>query len=162
MSIEWFEVAAVAAPFTTLAAALGTVWLQQQGEPGRELRNQRRDVYVRLLQHVGNTGTRVHTLIGTVWKKRDRMLDLRVDFQSIAAELELVGPAPVVNALTAYTDRLAQIDWDRVLREAKAPGGDMPDAVLFDRAHKDVMGTEIATLRHEMKRALEIPAERSS
>jgi len=97
------EVVAVVAPMSTLAGALGGVWLTQRYQHGRELRDAKRVAYVRWVQFAENLGTwpfQPGADFGNFLQGlHDRM-----------AELDLVASPKVRRAVRAYFDALEPVN----------------------------------------------------
>lgn len=88
------EAAAIIGPITTLAGALGGVWLTLRYQRSRELRDARRDAYSRWMQFVEN----LPILSVTPGLSPVRQLNDR------RAELDLLGSPKVRRAVRSYID----------------------------------------------------------
>lgn len=97
------EIAAVVGPVTTLAGALGGVWLTLRYQHGRERRDAKRDAYVRWVQFAENLGT---------WSFQPGATfgDFLQGLQDRMAELDLVGSPKVRQAVRDYLDALAPVN----------------------------------------------------
>ncbi|SRR6266487_903379 len=101
------EVVAIVGPITTLAGALGGVWLTLGYQRGRERRDAKRDAYVRWVQFAENLPT-------WPFQPRAHFADFTQVLQDRMAELDLVGSPKVrqavrdyINALTPANQQLA-------------------------------------------------------
>jgi hypothetical protein len=89
------EIAAIIGPITTLAGALGSVWLTLRHQRSRERRDAKRDAYVRWAQFAENLGT---------WslKPGAHFGDFLQALRDRMAELDLVASRKVRKAVWDY------------------------------------------------------------
>ncbi len=97
------EVAAVVGPITTLAGALGGVWLTLRYQHGRELRDAKRDAYIRWVQFAENLGT-------WVFQPGAHFGDFLQGLHDRMAELDLVGSSEVRQAVRDYLNALEPVN----------------------------------------------------
>jgi hypothetical protein len=89
------EVVTVVGPVTTLAGALGGVWLTLRYQRGRERRDAKRIAYVQWVQFAENLGA-------WVFQPGADLGSFIHDLQDRMAELDLVGSRKVRQAVRAY------------------------------------------------------------
>jgi hypothetical protein len=136
------EIAAVVGPVTTLAGALGGVWLTQRYQRDQELRDAKRAAYVRWVQFAENLGT-------WAFQPGAHFGDFLQGLHDRMAELDLVASRKVRQAVQAYLDALGP-----VARQMNAAAGQL-DPQVPPHEHATAMADIIRAMDPHREQVLE-------